>query len=71
MITHFITAELDLPDSPDRLQQAIATTLNKHGEPLRWAITTIDTARKKVQIEAVVTTEREFLPSVVVPVTSV
>ncbi|HAG81772.1 MAG TPA: hypothetical protein DD379_20155 [Cyanobacteria bacterium UBA11162] len=56
MTTHFITAEIDLQESPKQLHQAIETELEKRGEPLRWAVTAVDTEQQKVQIEAIVTT---------------
>ncbi|MCW6035708.1 hypothetical protein K4A83_05400 [Spirulina subsalsa FACHB-351] len=55
MTTHFITAEIDLQDSPVKLQKAIEAELEKRGEPLRWAITEVNTAEETVQVEAVVT----------------
>jgi hypothetical protein len=57
MTIHFIEAEIDLQSAD--LQQAIATELEKRGEPLRWAITAIDPDSQTAQIEAVVTTETE------------
>ena len=56
MTTHFITAEIDLQESPQQLQQAIEAELEKRGEPLRWAVTHIDEAEQKAHIEGVVTT---------------
>lgn len=56
MTTHFITVEVDLLASPSALAEAIALTLRQHGEPLRWAITTVDVQRGCVGVEAVVTT---------------
>ncbi|BAY88070.1 MULTISPECIES: hypothetical protein [unclassified Tolypothrix] len=56
MTTHFITAEIDLQETPTELEQAIAAELEKQGEPLRWAITSVDTEQEKVTVEAVVTT---------------
>ncbi len=53
MTTHFITAEIDLQDSPVQLQQAITAELQRRGEPLRWAITQVKDG--KAQVEAVVT----------------
>jgi len=58
MTTHFITAEIDLQATPTELQQAIEAELKKQGEPLRWAITSVDDAQQKVTVEAVVTTVR-------------
>lgn len=56
MTTHFITAEINLEDDPLHLQQAIESELKMRGEPLRWAITSVDKPRQKVKVEAVVTT---------------
>lgn len=55
MTTHFITAEIDLQETPAQLQQAIEEELQKRGEPLRWAVTSVDTDRQKAQVEAIVT----------------
>ena len=55
MTTHFISAEIDLEESTQELQQAIKTELEKRGEPLRWAVTNVDQERGKVQLEAIVT----------------
>jgi hypothetical protein len=55
MTTHFITAEIDLQESPTQLNQAIEAELNKRGEPLRWAITQVDSQQQTAQVEAVVT----------------
>ncbi|ACK66600.1 conserved hypothetical protein [Rippkaea orientalis PCC 8801] len=57
MTTHFISAEINLQESPLKLQQAIATELEKQGEPLRWAITEVDSDKQTAKIEAIVTTE--------------
>jgi hypothetical protein len=57
MTTHFITAEIDLQESPVKLQQAIEAELEKRGEPLRWAVTNVDKEQEKVQVEAVVTVD--------------
>lgn len=56
MTTHFITAEIDLQESPKQLHQAIEKELKKQGEPLRWAVTGVDTEAQKAQVEAIVTT---------------
>lgn len=56
MTTHFITAEIDLQETPTELQKAIEAQLKKQGEPLRWAITSVDTEQEKATVEAVVTT---------------
>jgi hypothetical protein len=55
MKTLFITIEIDLPETPQKLQQSIERELQKQGEPLRWAITRVDTQRQQVQVEAIVT----------------
>lgn len=59
MTTHFITAEIDLQESPVELQQEIEAELQKRGEPLRWAVTNVDTECQKAQVEAIVTVESE------------
>ncbi|BBD61809.1 hypothetical protein NIES2109_46440 [Nostoc sp. HK-01] len=56
MTTHFITAEIDIQETPTQLQQVIEAELKKQGEPLRWAITSVDEEQQKVAVEAVVTT---------------
>ncbi|MEA5510707.1 hypothetical protein VB715_13115 [Crocosphaera sp. UHCC 0190] len=55
MTTHFITAEIDLQETPLKLQQAIEAELQKRGEPLRWAITAVDSQGQTVQVEGIVT----------------
>lgn len=55
MTTHFISAEIDLQESPSELHQAIETTLQQHGEPLRWAVTSVDVEQQKAVVEAIVT----------------
>ena len=57
MTTHFITAEIDLQESPIKLQAAIEAELEKRGEPLRWAIASVDAEKQTAQIEAIVTTK--------------
>ncbi|MBE9177333.1 hypothetical protein IQ268_01935 [Oculatella sp. LEGE 06141] len=57
MTTHFITAEIELQSSPRALEEAIIQTLQQQGEPLRWAITAIDSERQTAQVEAVVVTK--------------
>lgn len=57
MTTHFITAEIDLNESPVQLQQAIEAELQKRGEPLRWAVTSVDAEKQTATVEAVVTQE--------------
>jgi hypothetical protein len=55
MTTHFITAEIDLQETPLQLQQTIESELKKQGKPLRWAITQVDSEAQKAQVEAIVT----------------
>lgn len=57
MTTHFITAEIDIQESPIKLQAAIEAELEKRGEPLRWAIASVDTEKQTAQVEAIVTTK--------------
>jgi predicted 2-oxoglutarate/Fe(II)-dependent dioxygenase YbiX len=64
MTTHFITAEIDLQETPAQLQQEIEAELQKRGEPLRWAVTRVDTERQKAQVEAIVTLESDSAASV-------
>lgn len=56
MTTHFITAEIDLQETPTELQKVIEAELKKQGELLRWAVTSVDTEQEKATVEAVVTT---------------
>jgi hypothetical protein len=58
MTTHFITAEIALPDMAadsvaTDLNAAVQAELRQQGEPLRWAITGVTAG--KAQVEAVVT----------------
>jgi hypothetical protein len=55
MTTHFITAEIDLQQTPIKLQKAVETELEKQGKPLRWAITEVNTDSKTAKVEAIVT----------------
>ena len=55
MTTHFITAEIDLQETPTQLHACIEAELQKEGEPLRWAITDVDVEQQKVSVEAIVT----------------
>ncbi|HCF30338.1 MAG TPA: hypothetical protein DEV81_24780 [Cyanobacteria bacterium UBA11049] len=55
MTTHFVTAEIDFQETPAQLHSQIEAQLHSIGEPLRWAITYIDTHRQKAIVEAVVT----------------
>jgi hypothetical protein len=55
MTTHFITAEIDLQETPLKLIQEIESQLEQEGEPLRWAITEIDKENQTATVEAIVT----------------
>ena len=55
MTTHFITAEIDIQATPTELEKVITAELAKQGEPLRWAITDVDSQKNKATVEAVVT----------------
>lgn len=56
MTTHFITAEIDLQaTTPSQLHQEISAELQRRGEPLRWAVTSVDTEGQTAQVEAIVT----------------
>lgn len=57
MKIHFITAEIDLQETPAQLHSNIEAELQKQGEPLRWAVTNLDIERQKATVEAVVTLE--------------
>ena len=57
MTTHFITAEINLQETPAQLHKAIELELAKQGEPLRWAITSVNVQKQTATIEAVVTLE--------------
>ena len=63
MTTHFITAEIDLQETPVKLQQEIEAELQKRGEPLRWAVTRVETDRQKAQVEAIITVESDSVAS--------
>ncbi len=57
MTTHFITAEIELQETPLQLQQKIESQLKQKGEPLRWAVTKIDKEKQTATVEAIVTKE--------------
>jgi len=54
MTTHFITVEIELESSVN-LADRIELLLAEQGEPLRWAITSVDVVKRMAYIEAVVT----------------
>jgi hypothetical protein len=57
MTTHFITAEIDLQESPLALHEAIEARLSQEGDPVRWAITEV--TGQKAHVEAVVTVDSD------------
>ena len=57
MTTHFITAEIDLQETPIKLQREIESQLEREGEPLRWAVTQVDKDKQTATVEAIVTKE--------------
>ncbi|MBC6434431.1 hypothetical protein FM036_29125 [Nostoc sp. HG1] len=64
MTTHFITAEIDLQETPAELLQVIETELKKQGEPLRWAVTSVDVDEQKATVEGVIIRETQLIASV-------
>jgi hypothetical protein len=65
MTTHFITAEIDLQESPVAMQQAIEAELQKRGQPLRWAVTDVDVEQQKAYVDAIVTSDAETSSSII------
>jgi hypothetical protein len=55
MTTHFISAEIDLTESPTKLHQDIEAELQKRGESVRWAVTKVDAEKQTATVEAIVT----------------
>jgi len=55
MLTQFVSLSVPLQANPAAMERAIAQALQSYGEPLRWAITAVDTAAQTAAIEAVVT----------------
>jgi hypothetical protein len=53
-----IETEIDINNAIGSLNQVIETALQKWGEPLRWAITTIDRETNIARIEAIVIKEQ-------------
>ncbi len=54
MTIESIEIELDITDLRHILADAIEQKLQQWGEPLRWAITTVDSQTNIAQIEAIV-----------------
>lgn len=57
MTTHFITAEIDIKETPLQIHQEIEAKLEQEGEPLRWAVTQVDREKQTATVEAIVTKE--------------
>lgn len=55
MTTHFITAEINLEETPQQLNKKIEAKLEQSGTPLRWAVTEIDQEKQTAKVEAIVT----------------
>jgi hypothetical protein len=62
MTTHFITAEIEINENQEAIAKTIEQELSKHGEPLRWAITSVD---HKVDVNTSVTTQTACVEAVV------
>lgn len=55
MITQFVTTEIKLEGSSAEMRQAIEAELQKHGDPLRWAVTDVKVTEQIAIVEAIVT----------------
>jgi hypothetical protein len=62
MTTHFITAEIEINDQQEAIAKTVEQELAKHGDPLRWAIASVDS---KVNLETNVTTQVAHVEAVV------
>ncbi len=56
-----IEIEIDINNAIGNLNHVIETALQKWGEPLRWAITTVDRETNIARVEAIVIKERSKL----------
>jgi hypothetical protein len=66
MTTHFITAEIEINENQEAIAKTIEQELSKHGEPLRWAITSVDhKVDHKVDVNTSVTTQTACVEAVV------
>lgn len=59
MKTSFVTIQVPLQPSTVLLRSAIEAELNACGQPLRWAITSVDEQAQVAHVDAVVTTPAE------------
>lgn len=57
MIIKSIETEIDIKDALGELDRIIESTLQQWGEPLRWAITTVDIETNIARVEAIVIKE--------------
>ncbi len=57
MTIESIEIEIEIDDAIGNLNRAIETALQQWGEPLRWAITTVDRDTNIARIEAIVIKE--------------
>ena len=57
MIIESIETEIDIQDALGEIDRVIETTLQQWGEPLRWAITTVDRETNIARVEAIVIKE--------------
>lgn len=57
LATHFLTLDLPLGDLAVNPVATIESALRQQGEPLRWAITQVNSATQMATVEAVVTTD--------------
>ncbi len=57
MTIQSIEIEIDLSNALSELNLVIETALQQWGEPLRWAITSIDPLTNVAQVEAIVINE--------------
>jgi hypothetical protein len=54
MMIESIEIEMDITAAEEDLAQSIEANLQKWGEPLRWAITTVDPNTNIAQIEVII-----------------
>ena len=54
MTIESIEIEIEIDDAIGNLNRVIETALQKWGEPLRWAITTVDCETNIARVEAIV-----------------
>jgi hypothetical protein len=62
MTTHFITAEIEINENQDVISKNVELELAKHGEPLRWAIASVES---KVDAATNVKTQTAHIEAVV------